>query len=226
MITPWKQHQAKWKKCKLCDLCEGRTQVVLAKGKIPADVVFLGEAPGPSEDVIGLPFVGPAGHLLDSMLKAAGYFHTDEDVTAPRMAFTNLVCCIPRDDDSNKLSEPPKYAIEACAPRLKEFIDLCNPKLVVCVGSLAKKYVPKLLENKRRAEAPLIGSSQGSRASRARARKLAAEKAGDQCSNDVQVIDILHPTHIMRADITQKGLMIQRTVLTLSDALNDLILRS
>lgn len=137
MASLYQQHVDKWSHCKRCDLCKDRTTVVLARGNVPAEILFIGEAPGPAEDVLGQPFVGPAGHLLDGIIK--------ESVPAHRkIAYTNLVACIPIDDGGEKFKQPPKHAIKACEPRLLEFIRLCEPRLrlVVLVGQLAEQYAP------------------------------------------------------------------------------------
>ncbi|MEX2016781.1 MAG: uracil-DNA glycosylase, partial [Candidatus Hydrogenedentales bacterium] len=54
--------------CRLCNLCERRTQTVFADGNENADLVFVGEAPGEQEDLQGLPFVGRAGQLLTDII--------------------------------------------------------------------------------------------------------------------------------------------------------------
>jgi uracil-DNA glycosylase family 4 len=51
--------------------CAGANRVVLVRGSVPCDVLFIGEAPGQSEDVVGRPFVGPAGKLLDRIIEDA-----------------------------------------------------------------------------------------------------------------------------------------------------------
>lgn len=135
-LSPWGQFVEKWQDCSQCPLCETRRNIVLAKGKIPCDVLFVGEAPGQSEDVLGMPFVGPAGHLLDRQIAEA---LENSGKTELRLAFTNLVCCIPK-EDGVKVGEPPKESIEACETRLIEFIYLCQPRLLVCVGDLPEKY--------------------------------------------------------------------------------------
>lgn len=140
-MTPFQKHVKQWSNCQLCDLCEKRDKVVLCRGKLPCDVLFVGEAPGPSEDAIGLPFVGPAGHLLDEMINDACYSQMESVPYILRMAFTNLVACIPKDENNQKFLEPPEYAIDACSPRLEEIIRLANPKLIVLVGKLAKKHI-------------------------------------------------------------------------------------
>lgn len=110
---------------------------MLARGNVPADILFIGEAPGQSEDVLGQPFVGPAGKLLDRQIAEAFGNCPGLDL---RLCFTNLVCCIPKDETNKKVGEPDKECITACEQRLIEFIYLCQPKLLVCVGDLAEKY--------------------------------------------------------------------------------------
>ena len=56
--------------CRRCGLCETRTNVVFGQGVSNAEVLFVGEGPGASEDAQGLPFVGRSGKLLDSYLEA------------------------------------------------------------------------------------------------------------------------------------------------------------
>jgi DNA polymerase len=107
---------------------------VFGKGVLPCEVLFVGEAPGESEDVLGRPFCGPAGHLLDYMVKQA----LPDGV---RCAYTNLVCCIPRTEAGGKAGEPPDEAIRQCQPRLAELLVMAKPKVVVCVGKLSGDFV-------------------------------------------------------------------------------------
>ena len=133
----YRDHKEKWKNCQLCTLCKRRRRVVLGKGKLPADVLFVGEAPGASEDVVGQPFVGPAGHLLDRLVAGAS---NGMDL---RFAYTNLIACIPKDESGDKVGEPEDKWIHACTDRLEEFLELARPKLLVCVGKLPAKWIPK-----------------------------------------------------------------------------------
>jgi DNA polymerase len=136
VVSKYKSHVADWITCNKCHLCKKRINVVLLRGSIPCQVLFIGEAPGDSEDVIGSPFIGPAGRLLDHVVR-----QSLKD--SHSYAMTNLVGCIPR-DAMNAKGEPPKEAILACRPRLLEVIDLCQPKLIVCVGLLSSKNVPSV----------------------------------------------------------------------------------
>jgi len=136
----WKGFKAKHKDCKACDLCNHRNRIVLAKGKIPCDILFVGEAPGASEDVLGQPFVGPAGKLMHKLIDDA----QEQARVNARLAFTNLVCCIPKDEEKTKVHAPNKTQIQACYNRLSEFVELCKPQVMVAVGSIAEKNLTTL----------------------------------------------------------------------------------
>lgn len=130
----WTEHVTQWKDCQLCPLAAQRGRICLARGAVPCDVLFVGEAPGASEDALGQPFRGPAGEVLDQIVERA--VPTDVPV-----AFTNLVCCFPREAKERGDNEPEDAEILACRPRLTEFVNLSQPRLIVCVGSLATQYV-------------------------------------------------------------------------------------
>jgi uracil-DNA glycosylase len=168
LLSSYGRHKARWINCTRCSLCEKRNKVCLARGTIPCDVLFLGEAPGVSEDVLGSPFVGPAGHLLDRIIEESIPDEVD-------YALTNLVACIPKDEDNDKVGEPPEEAINACAPRLKEFVRICRPNRVILVGTLAHKHFKE----------------------------------------DVPTVKILHPAAILRLDVSQRGLAIQRSIVAI-----------
>lgn len=132
-MSAWTDHVANWKDCTDCPLCQQRDRIVLARGTVPCAVLFIGEAPGASEDATGLPFYGPAGDLLQRIIDRA----LPPEVT---YALTNLVCCFPREAKGRGDNEPEHDEILACRPRLVEFINITRPRLIVCVGSLAAVY--------------------------------------------------------------------------------------
>ncbi len=134
-MTDWQVHVQQWAGCTRCELARGRRRpVVLGKGQLPADVFFCGEAPGQSEDVLGDPFEGPAGHLLDWIIRQA----VPPSVT---YAIGNLVGCLPRDEGGSKVAQPPEEAIQACKPRVQDLVRMCQPRLIVRVGKLATDYL-------------------------------------------------------------------------------------
>ena len=64
--------------CQKCpQLASTRTTVVFGSGNADADLMFVGEAPGANEDKQGLPFVGQAGRLLDTLLGEIGLTRGD-----------------------------------------------------------------------------------------------------------------------------------------------------
>lgn len=140
-VSPWKRHVTEWENCDRCDLCSQRRRVVLLRGRVPCHVLFVGEAPGESEDVVGQPFVGPAGKLFSECVEQA--MPSGGGLT---VAFTNLVGCYPREAKDAGVNEPPVEAIKACGDRLRQVVELCKPQLIVCVGALSAKWTRKLVD--------------------------------------------------------------------------------
>lgn len=130
----WLTHVNKWKDCQRCPLAQQRELICLARGTLPAQVVFIGEAPGTIEDSMGQPFVGPAGRMLDQIIERC----IPQGVT---YALTNLVACFPREAKMRGDNEPETSEILECRPRLHEFINIAQPILLVCVGGLATRFV-------------------------------------------------------------------------------------
>lgn len=187
----WKEFREKWKDCEACPLYQTRSRICLARGQVPCDVLFIGEAPGQSEDTIGQPFVGPAGCLLDNMISEAvqGLCPTNTETSLPRLAFTNIVCCIPLDESGDKVAEPDPAHAKACSERLIEFVDkVAQPKLVILVGKFAAKYVKKFMPK-----------------------------------HTWPTVEITHPAAILRSDIGQRGLLMQRNTVTIRDAFETLM---
>jgi uracil-DNA glycosylase len=196
-LTPLQHFVERWKHGCGSDLCRAARKVVLGKGSVPCDVLFVGEAPGESENVIGQPFVGPAGRLLDHIVNEAIAPHR---IMRYSVAFCNLVCCIPRDEDGGKLRQPDDDDIRACSERLKHFVRVCDPRLIVCVGAVARDW----LDEKRRDHVELHRTSQS--------------LGGSQSSRFIPRVDIVHPASVLRANIAQQGLMVQRAVVTIASA--------
>lgn len=134
IVPSWDDHVAEWGNCLRCDLGGQRDRICLARGTIPCDVLFIGEAPGMSEDAVGQPFVGPAGVLLDQIIDRA---------VPPEFAcaLTNLVCCFPREAKQTDDHQPKSSEIQACEPRLVQFVNIVRPRLIVCVGRLSTEWV-------------------------------------------------------------------------------------
>lgn len=111
--------------CKNCSLCERRTSLVFGTGCETSPVMFIGEGPGEKEDLQGEPFVGPAGQLLDVMLKLIG-------LDRKSVYIANIVKCRP---PMNR--DPSPEERQACLPWLEKQIEIINPKIIVCLGRIA-----------------------------------------------------------------------------------------
>ena len=94
--------------CTRCELCATRTNVVFGQGVLDAEVLFVGEGPGQSEDEQGLPFVGRSGQLLDKYL-----FAIDLD-RSKNCYIANIVKCRPPQN-----RDPLPAESEACMPWLR-----------------------------------------------------------------------------------------------------------
>jgi uracil-DNA glycosylase len=112
-----------------CPLKDVRTKLVFGAGNANADLMFVGEAPGASEDVQGLPFVGRAGKLLDQMLEEIG-------IQRPDVFVTNVICCRP---PGNR--DPLPEEIDVCKPYLYKKIELIEPKVICTLGNFATKLL-------------------------------------------------------------------------------------
>ena len=119
------------KECTKCSLCKTRKNVVIGRGSGEPIVVFVGEAPGESEDKKGMPFVGRAGQLLDSEILRIGLSYNEYFIC-------NEVKCRPLSQYGNN-RKPTDSEVNACIGFLAEQINLLKPKVVVMLGATAKQ---------------------------------------------------------------------------------------
>jgi DNA polymerase len=121
-------HQAKG--CTTCpQLAATRTTVVFGNGNADADLMFVGEAPGANEDRQGLPFVGQAGKLLDTLLGEIG-------LSRPDVFVANVLKCRP---PGNR--DPHPAEIEACQDYLLRQVELIEPRVICTLGNFATKLL-------------------------------------------------------------------------------------
>jgi DNA polymerase len=122
--------------CRNCPLWANATQTVFGAGDPHADVMLVGEQPGDEEDRKGLPFVGPAGRLLDRALEAA-------HVPREHLYVTNAVKHFkwaPR--GKRRLHKTPaQREIDACHQWLEGEIQALKPRVIACLGATAAKAV-------------------------------------------------------------------------------------
>lgn len=113
------------RECTLCGLCASRIQTVFGTGDIRARLMVIGEAPGAEEDRQGEPFVGRAGQLLNSMLRAAGFERA-------QVYIANVLKCRPPNN-----RDPATDETDHCLPYLRRQIELIDPSVILCVGRIA-----------------------------------------------------------------------------------------
>lgn len=149
--SSFKEHAQNWSTCDLCPISKLSDKRILYSGPFPSTVVkvrvlFIGEAPGMSEYILGEPFVGPSGELLRTLIK-----ETEKEVAQlyyDRRSYTlshylvNLIACTPfLDSTQSNIGEPSTEEIKNCSPRVQDFIDLVKPRAIACLGKLARKHI-------------------------------------------------------------------------------------
>lgn len=118
-----------WIGCKKCRLGK-QNKYVLGRGKLPCDVLLIGEAPGAGEIALREAFVGPAGKLLQMAVDRARGGCT--------AAYTNVLACQPTEGGTNRKPLPQEAL--ACSHRVKLSIQLSEAKAVVLLGRAAQQY--------------------------------------------------------------------------------------
>lgn len=123
-------------RCHACPLWRHATQTVFGAGNLHARLMLVGEQPGNSEDLGGLPFIGPAGQLLERALVAGG-------TTREAVYLTNAVKHFKWElRGKRRLHKTPvQREIDACLPWLQAEIELVDPKVVLCLGATAARAV-------------------------------------------------------------------------------------
>ena len=129
--------QRDWQYCNRCDLCKTRHRVVFGSGDINADLLLIGEGPGKIEDLQGVPFIGPAGAMLDRAMADA---LSKLRAVRPTIYITNVVACRPTDKVGGANRPPSDQEAWACWPRLQEIHRQIKPTIVVFLGKVAEKF--------------------------------------------------------------------------------------
>jgi DNA polymerase len=169
--------------CRGCELHAGATQVVFGRGAPHARLVLVGEQPGDVEDQQGLPFVGPAGHLLRKAVDDAG-------IDPATIYLTNTVKHFRFEQRGKRRihQTPGPQHITACRPWLVAEFALLRPELVVALGATAAKA--------------LFGPA--FRVTRSRGELLAwpasAAHPEDFPVGELQAMATIHPSAVLRAD--------------------------
>ncbi|MDR1378721.1 MAG: uracil-DNA glycosylase [Synergistaceae bacterium] len=165
----WATLRERVQACDKCGLCQTRANVVFGQGFVNTSLVFVGEGPGEDEDMQGLAFVGRAGQLLTRILSAGGISRED-------VFITNVVKCRP---PNNRTPLPEEMM--RCGDFLEAQLLLLRPKILVCLGATATKWILKTTE--------------GISALRGRWVKW----------RGLDVFPMFHPSYLLRDDSRRKG---------------------
>ena len=116
-------------------LAQAGTNIVISRGNPNARVLLIGEAPGPTENVVGKPFVGKAGQLLDKILQA-GNFDPEQDIY-----ITNSVFRMPPGENGANFRKPNDEEIAYYRPFVFQFIEIVQPLVILLTGNVACQSV-------------------------------------------------------------------------------------
>jgi len=141
----WRSHKGQWSGCVLCPIGLSCSSHVLGRGWLPCDLLLFGEAPGPSEDALGEPFVGRAGKCLDALLSQVRSRLRRErpeeakSLDGPsrfRPFIANTIACYP-DDGKGGFRPPTKEEMQRCFPRVLSVIEHAHPRGILFLGKVA-----------------------------------------------------------------------------------------
>ena len=130
----WPALQSAVATCSGCGLCQGRQQAILGEGLHTADWLVVGDAPGEDEDKEGISFAGPAGQLLNNMLKALG-------LTREQVYLTHALKC--RTPSGRNASQ---VEVSHCASYLTRQVALVQPKVILAMGRTAALALLQIAE--------------------------------------------------------------------------------
>jgi DNA polymerase len=122
--------------CPRCELAKTRKRVVFGEGDVDAQVMLVGQGPGPTDEEAGRPFAGPAGALLDKLLEGAG-------LDRKKLWITNVIKCWAIEEKGGRKSTRAPNAIEmkACRLWLDQELEIVNPRIIVCIGGPAAQGI-------------------------------------------------------------------------------------
>lgn len=129
MYNTWEELEESIKGCRKCKLYTNRNNIVFGIGNKVADLMFIGEGPGADEDILGEPFVGKAGQLMNEAFNGIG-------VDRNEVYIANIVKCRPPANRNPKDDE-----VSVCINYLRNQVILVKPKIIVLLGNIALKNV-------------------------------------------------------------------------------------
>ncbi len=160
----------------LCPLRDFATNCVFADGVRTAKIMCIGEAPGNSEDLAGIPFCGESGKLLDQMLAAIGLSRKTN------VYITNSVFWRPPANRNPTLEET-----NICRPFLEKHIALIKPSLIILIGNVAANS--------------LLGTTEGI----TKIKQRYYSYNNQYLENTINTTAIFHPAYLLRQPMQKKA---------------------
>lgn len=117
------------RECRECILHSTRNKFVFGSGSADAEIMFVGEAPGKNEDLQGLPFVGRAGDILDSLLESIG-------MNRKQVFIANVLKCRPPGNRDPQIEE-----INICKDYLFKQIEIIGPRMICTLGKFSTQLI-------------------------------------------------------------------------------------
>jgi DNA polymerase len=147
---PMREASTTLDQCRRCELWKSATQAVPGTGPAQAAIMLVGEQPGDQEDLAGLPFVGPAGAVLERAMQEAG-------VARDSIYLTNAVKHFKWEPRGKRRlhKTPAQREIAACHDWLEQELQSVKPQVIVALGSTALKSI---LQDGTATMTPLIGT--------------------------------------------------------------------
>ena len=177
-----------------CPLRNTARNTVFARGNPAAKIMMIGEAPGRDEDMEGLPFVGPAGHLLDRIFASIG-------LAPDQLYITNVINWRPPGNRS-----PTQDEIATCLPFIERHIALIKPDILVLGGGIAAQS--------------LLGASESITKLRGHWADYALrDAAGEPTGATIPALPTFHPAYLLRRPTEKR--FVWQDMLTLAKRLED-----
>jgi DNA polymerase len=129
--------------CRECFLRDKRKRLVVGRGVWPCRILFIGEAPGKTEEVMGKAFVGQAGQLLEKIFAKASEL---SGLPMPEYYITNTLLCRPVDFRGGENRAPHPDEMNACRENVDFIIEQARPKEIIFLGAVAQKFYGKIFK--------------------------------------------------------------------------------
>lgn len=140
VANPLAPIRLEWDNCTRCPLHGSRTNVVVTRGTVPADICFLGSSPTAADDLSGIPLTGPSGNMLETIIREIS---TEAEVLKTPFTWcaVTTVGCVPWQSVEQLTIRPPdRCETDACLPRLLSLLKAIDPRGLVLLGNVANYY--------------------------------------------------------------------------------------